>query len=258
MNMILAVARKELKALFASPLAWVLLAFLELLLAIGFLQNLDRFLEVQGQLAQAPGAPGATESIVTSVYATAAIIMLFAVPLLGMRLVAEERRNGTLAFLVSSPLTMTEIVVGKWLGLFAFLLVAIALATLMPLSLTLGGRIDWGLVAALVMGLTLIAASFSAVSLYVSSLTAHPLVAAVGAFGALLMMVFAGDTLGENLRTRGWEVAASLLQVLMPFRQFETFTRGVLDSYSAACALLLTATFLILTVRRLDAARLRG
>ena len=258
MKMILAVARKELKSLFASPLAWVVLTFLELLLAIVFLKRLDEYLEIQSRLAQMPGAPGATEMLATPVYATAAIVMLFAVPLLGMRLVAEERRNGTLAFLVSSPLTMTEIVLGKWLGLVAFLLVAIALATLMPLSLALGGRVDWGLVASLVIGITLTAASFSAVSLYVSSLTVHPLAAGVGAFGALLAMVFAGDTLAENLRGRGWDIAAALLQVLMPLRQLEPFTKGVLDSYNAVCALLLITAFLVLTVRRLDAARLRG
>ena len=153
---------------------------------------------------------------------------------------------------------MTEIVLGKFVGLVAFLWVIVGLATLMPLSLLLGGRLDFGLIASLVMGVALLAACFAAVSLYASSLTAQPFIAAIIGFALLLGMLLAGETAADGLRGRGWAIPAELAQVLSPLKNFESFAKGMLDSYSVVCLLLLLATFLILTIRRLDAARLRG
>ena len=122
--MINTIAGKELKALFSSPLAWVVLTLLQLILGFGFLKRLDDFMQIQPQLLQAPNPPGVTELVVVPVYATCAIIMLFAVPLLAMRLIAEERRNQTMVLLMSAPLSMTEIVLGKFCGLLGFLLLS--------------------------------------------------------------------------------------------------------------------------------------
>jgi ABC-2 type transport system permease protein len=160
--------------------------------------------------------------------------------------------------LVSAPLSMTDIVLGKFLGLFTFLLVIIALVALMPLSLAVGTSLDYGLLAGYVAGLALLAASFAAVSLFVSCLTEHPIAAAIGSSAALLAMLLIGDAAGEGLRARGWGVAASLAQVLSPVRNFEPFGRGMLDTHAIACSLLLTAAFLALAIRQLDARRLRG
>ena len=256
--MIFTIAGKELKALFASPLAWVVLTFLQIILAFGFLKRLDDFGQIQPQLIQMPNPPGVTELVVAPLFATLAIVLLFAVPLLAMRLIAEERRNQTMVFLISAPLSMTEIVLGKFIGLMAFLLLIIGITALMPLSLLLGGRLDFGLLASLITGAVLLAACFAAVGLYASCVTAHPLAAAMIAFSLLLGMLLAGETAADGLRSRGWPVPAALAQVLSPIKNFEPFAKGMLDSYSVACMLLLIAFFLILTVRRLDAARLRG
>ncbi|MEO7726596.1 MAG: ABC transporter permease [Burkholderiales bacterium] len=256
--MIFTIAGKELKALFASPLAWVVLTFVQVMLAFGFLKRIDDFMQFQPQLIQMPNPPGITELVAAPVFATIAIIFLFAVPLLAMRLIAEERRNQTLVLLFSAPVSMTEIVLGKFTGLVAFLWLLVGLATLMPLSLLLGGRLDFGMLASLVLGVALLAACFSAVSLYASCLTAQPFVASMIAFGLLLGMLLAGETAADGLRGRGWNVPAELAQVLSPLKNFETFAKGMLDTYSLTCMLLLIAVFLILTVRRLDAARLRG
>ena len=256
--MIFTIASKELKALFASPLAWVVLTIVQLMLAFGFLKRLDDFMQIQPQLIQMPNPPGITELVAAPVFATMAIIFLFAVPLLAMRLIAEERRNQTMVMLLSAPLSMSEIVLGKFVGLVAFLWLIVGLTTLMPLSLLLGGRLDFGLLASLVLGVALLAACFSAVALYASCLTAQPLVAAMIGFALLLGMLLAGETAADGLRGRGWTIPAELAQVLSPLRNFETFAKGVLDSYNAVCMLLLLAVFLILTIRRLDAVRLRG
>ena len=256
--MILTIAGKELKALFASPLAWVVLTFVQVMLAFGFLKRLDDFMDIQPQLVQMQRPPGITEIVASPVFATMAIIFLFAVPLLAMRLIAEERRNQTMVLLVSAPLSMTEIVLGKFVGLVAFLWLIVVVTTLMPLSLLLGGRLDFGLLASLIMGVALLAACFSAVALYASCLTAQPFIAAMIAFALLLGMLLVGETAADGLRGRGWTVPAELAQVLSPLKNFESFAKGMLDSYSVVCMLLLLAAFLILTIRRLDAVRLRG
>ena len=117
--MILTIARKELKALFASPLAWVVLTFVQVMLAFGFMKRIDDIMAFQQLLV--PNPPGITELVASPVYATLAIIFLFAIPLLAMRLIAEEKRNQTLVLLMSAPISMTEIALGKFLGLLAFL-----------------------------------------------------------------------------------------------------------------------------------------
>ncbi len=71
-------------------------------------------------------------------------------------------------------------------------------------------------------------------------------------------MLLMGETAGESLRARGWTVPAALAQVLSPVKNFEPLGKGIIDSYAIACSLLLTLVFLVLTVRQLDARRLRG
>lgn len=256
--MIFTIAAKELKALFASPLAWTVLTMLQIILGYTFLKRLDDFMELQPRLAQMPSPPGVTELIAAPTFATAAIVLLFAVPLLAMRLIAEERRNQTMVFLTSAPVSITDIVAGKFIGLLAFLLVVVALIVAMPLTLAGGTRLDFGLLAGLAGGLVLLAASFAAVSLYISCLTTHPMVAAIGAFSALLAMVLMGETGADGLRARGWHVPAALAQVLSPIRNFEPLGKGLIDTHAIACSVLLTLLFLALAIRRLDTMRLRG
>ncbi len=256
--MIITIAAKELKALFASPLAWVVLTVMQVITGYAFLRRLDDFLQIQPQLATMAAPPGVTEMVAAPVFGTAAALLMFAVPVLAMRLIAEERRNQTMVLLMSAPVSMTEIVLGKFLGLTAFLMGVIALAALMPLSLAGATRLDYGLLAGLVAGLALLVAGFVAVSLYASCLTVHPVAAALAAFAALLGMVLIGDAAGDGLRARGWTVAAALAQVLSPFKNFEPFGKGMLDTHALACSVLLIVVFLMLAVRQLDAQRLRG
>ena len=256
--MILTIAGKELKSLFASPLAWVLLTVTQIIVCYVFLRRLDDFLQLQSQLVRLASPPGATELVAAPVFGTAAGVFLFTVPLLAMRLIAEERRNQTLVLIISAPVSMTQIVLGKFLGLLAFLLMTVAITTIMPLSLAGATSLDFGMLAGLVAGLALLAASFAAVGLFVSCLTAHPVAAAVGSFAALLLMMLAGEAAIEGLRTRGWLLAASLAQVLSPIKNFEPFAKGVLDTYAIACSMLLVVFFLALAARQLEAQRLRG
>ncbi|MCW5604313.1 MAG: ABC transporter permease subunit [Burkholderiales bacterium] len=256
--MIFTIAVKELKALFASPLAWMVLTVMQIIMGYGFLKRLDDFLQIQPRLTQMANPPGVTELVAAPVFATLAAVLLFAVPLLAMRLIAEERRNQTMVLLMSAPVSISEIILGKFTGMLLFLLLVIALVTLMPLSLAAGTHLDYGMLVSLVAGLALLAASFAAVSLYVSCLTTHPMAAAIGAFGALLAMLLMGETAVDSLAARGWRLPAAAMQVLSPLKNFEPFGKGLVDTYAIACSLLLTAVFLILAIRQLEAKRLRG
>jgi len=100
--MIQTIVAKELRALFTSPLAWVILAFLQIILAWIFLTRVDYFLTIQPQLARVPNAPGLSEIVVVPMFGIASIVLLMSVPLLTMRLIAEERRNRTMTMLMSA------------------------------------------------------------------------------------------------------------------------------------------------------------
>lgn len=256
--MIFTIAGKELRSLFASPMAWLVLTVVQVILGYVFLTRLDDFLQIQSQLAQLASPPGVTELIAGPTFATAAAVLLFAIPLLAMRMIAEERRNQTLTLLLSAPVSTTEIVVGKYFGLMAFLLIIISLLVIMPLTLAGNTRLDFGMLATLTLALLLLCAGFAAVGLYASSLTAHPMAAALISFGLLLVMLFTGETAGDGLRARGWHVAAAFTQVFSPLKNFEPLGRGVIDTYAITCSVLLAMGFIIMTIRRLDGQRLRG
>lgn len=245
--MILTIAWREFRSLFLSPLAWAILAVLQLILGILFFYILIVvYGPNQDKYALMEGWPGATLIILPNFLTLAAFLLLLVVPLLTMRLISEERRAKTLTLLFSAPISMTEIVLGKYLGVMLFLLLVLALVALMPLSLLLGGRIDLGVVFAGLFGLALTLASFAAVGLFISTLTQHPTVAAIASFGALLCFWL----LDVSVQGTG------LIAYLSLFNHYQPFLQGVFDTADAAYHLLLIVTFLVLSVRRLDADRL--
>lgn len=249
--MIFTIGLRELKSLFLSPLAWSILAVVQLILAYLFLGRIEIIQMYQAQLMAMDGAPGVTEIILPDLLGNAAIILLLVVPLLTMRLVAEERRNRTLSLLFSSPLSMTEIVLGKYLGILLFLLVLLVLIALMPLSLLAGARLDFGLLAASFLGLALLLAGFAAVGLFMSTLTQYTTVAAVSTFGALLLFWIL-DWSGQGFAGGNWLAYLSL------FNHYKPFLDGIFDSADAVYHVLLITTFLVLSIHRLDADRLGG
>lgn len=247
--MIFAIALRELRTLFLSPLAWVILAVVQLILAYLFLGHVQQYLLWQSQLLGMEEAPGMTEIVVAPLFGNAAIVLLLVTPLMTMRLVSEERRNKTLALLFSAPVSMTEIVLGKFLGIVLFLWLLLLLVGLMPLSLLVGGSLDFGMLFAALLGLALLLAGFAAVGLFMSTLTQHPTVAAISSFGvALLFWIL--DLAGSS--------EVNILSYLSLLNHYEPFLRGIFDTTDAIYHLLFIATFLVLSVRRLDADRLGG
>jgi len=171
------------------------------------------------------------------------------VPLITMRLVSEERRNRTLTLLFSAPVSMTEIVMGKYLGTVVFLMVMTGLLTLMPMSLAFWGGLDWGKFAACVLGLVLLLASFAALGLYMSTVTAQPAVAAVATFGALLFLWV--------IDVEGTTGGGGVLAYLSILRHYQSLLEGIFSSRDVVYYLLFCATFLVLAIHRLDGQRLQ-
>jgi len=250
---IVTIALREFRSLFLSPLAWAILAVVQIIMAYMFRIQLDAFVQLQPQLAAREGAPGLTDIVVAPLLGNAAIVLLLIAPLLTMRLISEERRSQSLTLLFSAPVSMTEIILGKYTGIVAFFLVILALIVFMPLTLVLGGNaLDMGKFAAGVLGLALMIASFAALGLFMSALTSYPGVAAVSSFGVLLLLWIL-DWAG------GKETAASgLFGYLSLVRHYESFLKGVFNSADLLYYLLFIATFLVLAIRRLDADRLQG
>jgi len=248
--MIWVIARREFTAMFLAPLAWVILAVVQLILGYLFLTNLDNFLLLQPQLLQLENTPGITDIVISPLMQVAAIILLMVMPLLTMRSIAEEKRNRTLTLLISAPLGMSEIVLGKFLGLMLFVLVLVSMLMLMPLSLYLGTTPDAGKLLSIYLGMLLLLGSFSAIGLYMSSLTENQTIAAVSSFGVLLMLWMI-DWLSESVGT-----GQSLLAYLSLLQHHQSMLEGVFDSGDIAYYLLLISAFLGLTIRQLDRERL--
>lgn len=245
-------ARNELYRLFLSPLAWVILALCQILVAYLFLTHIDYFMQVQGKMSAIPGAPGVTEMIAIPLLSNAAIILLLIAPLITMRLIAEERRNNSLPLLLSAPLSIHQIVLGKYLGTLSFFIVLLILISLMPLSLSLGADLDYGVIAAGLLGLVLLVASFTAIGLFLSSLTTQPTIAAVSTF-AFLFLLWIIDWAGNTQVTAE---TSNLFNWLSLLRHYEPLLQGEVNSSDLAYYFIIIVAFLALTIRRLDTERL--
>jgi ABC-2 type transport system permease protein len=248
--MIGTIAAREFKALFLSPMAWSILAVVQLIMAYLFLAQLDWYMQRAARLAGIAGAPGVTDLVVAPVLGNAAVILLLIAPLITMRVLSEERRARTLSLLLSAPVSMTEIVIGKYLGILAFFLVLLVMLALMPLALLAGTDLDLGKLASGLLGLSLLLGAFAAAGLFMSSLTEQPTVAAVSSFG-LLLLLWIVDWAGSS-GTEG----SGVLAYLSVLRHFESLLRGIFDSTDVVYYVLFIFTFLVLTIQRMDRDRL--
>ena len=249
--MIFTIAARELRSLFLSPLAWSILAVTLFILAYLFLSQIEAYINLQPRLAALEGAPGVADIVVAPLFADAAVVLLLITPLVTMRVLSEERRNRTLTLLLSAPLSMTEIVVGKYLGVLSFFLILLALLVLMPLSLLAGTELDMGKLAAGMLGLALVIAAFTAIGVYMSSLTERPTVAAVTTFG-LLLLLWIIDWAGNNQLDE-----SNTLTQLSMLRHYEPLLKGLFSSADIAYYLLIIVLFIGCSIRRLDATRLQ-
>lgn len=247
--MILTIAGRELRSLFLSPLAWSLLAVMQFILAWLFLVQLENFGRIQPRLVGMENAPGVTDLIVVPLFGNVALITLLLIPLLSMRLISEELRSGTFSLLLSAPVSLSRIVLGKYLGLLGMLSIILLMSSAMVLSLLAGGELDLGRLAAGLLGLSLVLAAAAAVGLYMSTLSAQPGVAAVGSYGLLLFLWLI------NLATGAEGKGSALFAWIAMPTHFDHLLNGLVRSSDLIYFILCIALCLTLAIRRIDSLR---
>lgn len=245
MNNVINIARYELRRIFLSPLAWAVLAIVQFIMGFVFINLLVEYAN-----SNSSDTVGVSDYMAGSLYGFATIVLLLVMPLMTMRLFSEERKNNSITLLFSAPVSLTEIVLGKFAGLMGFVLAVLVLMALMPVSLHWSTNLDYGRIAAGLLGLFLLMMSFGAAGLFVSSLTREPTIAAVGSFG-LLLIVWLISILGYNDSVP----FHGLINYLSLIGHYESLRRGIFDTSDALYYLLFTGLFLWLTVQRLDMER---
>lgn len=245
------IAERELRSLFSGLMGWSMLAVVQFILGWVFAVLVYVFTQpdIQAQLATQSNAPSVSELILEPWFNWVGMMLLLITPLLTMRLISEERRNHTLPLLIASPIPIRSIVLGKFFGVMGFFSLSLLLLSSMPLSLLIGTALDLQHLAAALLGVFLLTAAFSAIGLYLSTLSPQPVVAAVSTFGILLllwMLDWAGSQ-GE---------ANNVLNYLSLLTHYQVLVQGLVSSVDVFYYLLLTALFLVLSIHRLDLERL--
>ncbi len=255
MRAVCTIALREFRNLFLSPLAWTLLAVLFAITAYMFMAAVLNYemKQVQFQTLGDAAKLSLTDWTIAPMLGNAAVLLLLVMPMLTMRLFAEEKRRGTWAAIASSPLTPMEIILGKYLGLMMFLAVTVGLLGVPSFLLFFFGKPDLGQTLSGLGGLFLLASAFGAVGLAASSATDNPMVAAMSAFGVLLLL-WVASWVGES----GGSGLAAVLSYLSITNHYQNFLTGVVNSTDLVYFLLLSAVGLLFARQRLMAERIRG
>ncbi len=249
--MIFILAAREIRSAFLSPVAWVMIGVIQIILGFTTAFNLQNYIEViqpQQHLLTIPY--GVTDMVVIPQYGLLAVMMIFAMPLITMRVFSDERRNKTLTLLVSAPISMTEIVLGKYVGLLFIIVAMLLVYAIMPLSLLFISKLDFGLLASSMLGIFLFMATCAAIGLFISSLTENPIIAAILTFFSLLLLWIFSIAKGDSPDDFS-------LADLSLFQHLEAFQRGIFSSNDFIYYILFSLAFLILAIRRLDNDRLQ-
>ncbi len=246
------IALREFKNFFISPLGWIILAAAQGIISFQYIARIaDYIFDYQPTLVKLTNPPGVTDLVGIYIISHVAELLLIMIPIITMHSFSMERRNQSLTLLRSAPLSITEMVLGKFLGIFGFSMLIVLQLALMLFTLEIGTSLDIGKILSGLMGLTLLIAAWSAAGIYFSSLTKSPATAAMVTLG-LLMILWKIDWSGESS-----EYAVAIFSYLSVPNHFGPMVMGVMQSVDVCYFLLFTAFFLVLTIRRFDAERLR-
>jgi ABC-2 type transport system permease protein len=227
-----AIVQKEWHHYFGSPIAWVALAMWALLFGLFFNFGLTYFLEMSMQMAQQGMQYGGgmklslNDHLIRPVVQNMAVVSLFVLPMLTMRLFAEEKRQGTIELLATSPLTNLQIVIGKFLaasGLFALMILA-SFVNIALIWTYATNPPEWKPVLTGALALLLVGLSFIALGLFLSTLTRNQIIAGILGFGlALVFWIFSWF---DQPMASTWEKLVAYLGVTT---HMEDMAKGVLD-----------------------------
>ena len=254
MRNILVICRKELGSYFASPIAYILLTLFGVIFGYFFWVVLGSFLNysMEAQMSGSSYPMNLNEQIIRPLLSNVAVIGLFFIPLITMRLFAEEKRSGTIELLATSPIRDIEIVIGKWLAavvLYAGLLLFTAINFTFLFRY---GHPDWKPLAIAYLGLLLQAGGLLAVGTFISTLTKNQIIAGAVTFAVCLLLWIVGWV---DYETAAWAHVLSYFSVV---NHFESFARGVLDSKDAIFYVTVIFTGLFFTARSMESLRWRS
>jgi ABC-2 type transport system permease protein len=251
------VYKKELRSYFSSPVAYVVIfVFVAIIGVWWFFWDFQRYVLMSMQSMQNPyyaEALNVNEMVMRSLFGNLALIMLFVLPLLTMRLFAEERKTGTYEILFTLPLRDWETLVGKFLACWTVFALMLALTVIYPITMALLTNPEPLPILAGYLGMLLLGGAFISFGLFVSSLTENQMIAAFGTYGLLLVVLamgwsssFVGPTVG------------TVLKDINVFNHLQEFLKGVVDTRDVVFYLLFSYLFMFLTLRSLESKRWRG
>jgi len=248
------ICRKELGSYFASPIAYILLVMFGVIFGFFFWNELGYFVMASMEMQmRGEGMPmNLNEQIIRPLLSNVAVIGLFFIPMITMRLFAEEKRTGTIEMLVTSPVRDVEIVLGKWLAsliLYGCLLLftAVNFAFLFKY-----GNPDWKPLLIGYLGLLLQAGALLAIGTFISTLTKNQIIAGAMTFGVCILLWVVGWV---DYETGTWARVLSYLSVVT---HFEPFGRGLLQSKDAVFYVAAIFLGLFFTARSMESLRWRS
>jgi ABC-2 type transport system permease protein len=256
MRNILAIAGKELRGYFASPIAYIVLGFFALIFGYFFYVPVIYFNRQSMQMAMGMGgAMNMNTMLITPIFVNSTVVMLFLLPAITMRTYAEEKRSGTIELLLTSPITDTQIILGKFFGAMG-LFCSMLLLTLVHIAILFWfaePNPEWKPIASTYLGLVLMGGCFISVGLLISSLTKNQIVAGIVTFAVFLMLWiinWIGSFVGPT--------AQSVLTHLSITDHFDDFSRGVIDTKHLIYYVSFISLGLFLTAKSVDSERWRG
>jgi gliding motility-associated transport system permease protein len=254
MSNIAAIAQKELRSYFASPIAYIIIGFFALVFGWFYIVSLTFFMQASMQMGMpGQGQVNINNMAIRPLFQNVAVVALFVLPLITMRTYAEEKRTGTIELLLTSPLTDFQIIMGKFLGAVALYALMLAVTAIHMALLFIYGNPEWKPIASGYLGLLLMGASFISIGLLISSLTKNQIVAGMVTFAALLLLwtvSWMSDSAGPVTRT--------VLEALSITSHFDDFSKGVIALTHLVYYLSFITFGLFLTAKSVDSERWRG
>lgn len=249
MTSLWALVRREVRAYFSSPIAYVVLGIFLFLYGLYFYGELEIFLDPRGAQGHTVNV---NQDMIRWLFNTTAVIVMFVLPLVTMRSFSEELRSGTIELLFTSPLTDNQLVLGKFLGALMLYIVMLATTFIHMGLLFYFGDPEWQPIAVGYLGMLLLGSAYIAFGLVFSSMTKNQVVA-----GSLSFSVFLFLYLIEIAQNWGG-LAQALVPYLSVSRHLEEFAKGVIDSRDVVFYLSFTALGLFLTRQSIESYRWRS
>ncbi|HLM97881.1 MAG TPA: ABC transporter permease subunit [Bryobacteraceae bacterium] len=255
MRNILVIFKKELKSYFASPIAYLLLAIFAVIFGF-FFYSATRLFVLQGMQMQMMGRGmpmDVNEYVIRPLLSNASVIGLFLIPMITMRLYAEEKRSGTIELLMTSPVRDLEIVLGKWLAALVLYLSILGISGINIAILYTFGHPDPKPILVGYLGLLLQGGCLLAIGIFISTMTKNQIIAG-GATFAVCLMLWVLDWVSAYDQS-AWAKVVSYLSVVT---HFEPFSKGVIDSKDVIFYLSMIFFGLFLTTRSVESLRWRS